>query len=633
MTEGDDPAVGGLDVRTVFTGYMISSALCAAVITSLWIQHRRHSRGLGLWVLHFWMQFVALALIILRGAIPDLVSMVVANTLVVAAMIFLLMGLERYLDRPGPQVHNWVFLAVFVPVHTYFVVVQPSLQARNINASVAIIFICFQDVWLLRRRVEPGVRPDARMASIILGTYVALGAARIGLDLTLPGVNDLFRSGLLDTLVILAYQMLLIGLTFALVRLAAALERDISERQRVEEALGRSEERFSIAFENIPDAIVVTALADGRVVEANQGFYEMAGLTREQVQGRTTIGLGVWADIADRDTFSGELREHGRARDFEAGFRRSSGEVFPGVASGEIIDIGGERCVLTVVHDITERKRAEEEILRLNAQLEERVQRRTLELSSANEELTSTNTELTDTNVRLEEATRAKSDFLAAMSHELRTPLNSVIGFSSVLLQGLAGSLNEEQRTQISMINNSGRHLLELINEVLDLAKIESEQHTPEFRDVDVCAKARDMLETVRPMADAKGIEMRWSCTEGSIQVRTDDLCVGQILLNLLGNAVKFTEHGHVTATVARDGSGVTVVVEDSGCGIGPEDAERIFDDFWQAAPGRGGKSEGTGLGLAVSRRLAESIGARIEVASEPGHGSAFTLHLPGRPE
>jgi PAS domain S-box-containing protein len=397
---------------------------------------------------------------------------------------------------------------------------------------------------------------------------------------------------------------------------------DISERKRTEEARRLSEEKYAAAFKASPDSISITRLSDGEILEGNRGFERLLGYTRAEYIGKTTAELSMWADLADRKTVVLRLREDGEVRDFETTVRRKDGTLVAVSVAARTLVLQGEECFLAFVRDITERKQAEAEVLRLNQGLEQRVKQRTEELASANRVLTRTNLEL-------EEATGAKSAFLANMSHELRTPLNSIIGFSGVLSQELAGSLNEEQRRQVGMINNSGRHLLELVNEVLDLVKIESAQNEPTIGEIDVGAVAREMFDAVRPMAEAKGLEMRWTCADGLAPVRTDGLCVRQILLNLMGNAVKFTESGYVSATVSQDDSGVTVAVEDSGNGIPAEDLERVFDDFYQGTPDGGGKSDGTGLGLTISRRLAGSIGARIEVTSEPGRGSVFTLRIP----
>jgi PAS domain S-box-containing protein len=611
-----------LDMRTVLIGDVLAYVLCSVVLATLWMRNRERSPGIGLWLVSFVMQFVTLLLIAARGVVPDLLSMVVSNTLSIAGTIVLLIGLERYLGKRGPHVQNYAMLAAFAVVQTYFAVVEPSLFARNINVALGLLFVTGQSAWLLLRRVEPEVRPATRAAGLVFVGYVLMSVFRIALQFNEPRVADLFRSSTLDTSVLLAYQLLAVGLTFALLLLVNG---------RLFESLRRSEQKFSVAFQNIPDAVVLSSIADGRIIAVNQAFYDMAGLTREQVSGSSTIALGIWADKADRDRFVAQLRERGRVVDFETSFRRSSGEAFPGTAFGEVVEVDGERCALTVVHDLTTRKRAEEEILRLNAELEERVQSRTEELEATNEELLSAIGSLTDANTELEEATRAKNDFLAAMSHELRTPLNSIIGFSGVLMQGLSGALEDESHRQVVMINNSGRHLLELINGVLDLAKIESGENEPTIRRVDVCAIVRETCETVRPIAEAKGVDVRWECPDASATIETDGLRVEQILLNLLGNAVKFTSTGCVTVTMTRDALGVRVAVQDPGGGIAADDLERVFEDFYQAMPVEGGKTEGTGLGLAVSLRLAESIGARIDVESELGTGSVFTVSIPDR--
>jgi len=251
------------------------------------------------------------------------------------------------------------------------------------------------------------------------------------------------------------------------------------------------------------------------------------------------------------------------------------------------------------------------------------------ELSSTNEELSSVNSELTETNLRLEEATRAKSDFLANMSHELRTPLNSIIGFSGTLLQGLAGPLNAEQERQLGMVSASGKHLLSLVQDILDLSRIESGHSTAVFEEFEVPALMSGVLAMVRPQADAKGIGLALARGPGTDLLRSDPGHLRQILINLLGNAVKFTDSGAVSLGVSVENEQMLFAVADTGCGIRVDDVPRIMDDFYQAAPTAEAKSAGTGLGLTISSRLAEAIGGTLDVSSEFGIGSTFTLRVP----
>jgi signal transduction histidine kinase/CheY-like chemotaxis protein len=237
--------------------------------------------------------------------------------------------------------------------------------------------------------------------------------------------------------------------------------------------------------------------------------------------------------------------------------------------------------------------------------------------------------ELSTSRRELEVAGRHKSEFLASMSHELRTPLNAVIGFSDVLLGGMFGELNERQEEYLGDIHSSGRHLLELLNEILDLSKIEAGQMRLEPTVFSVPAALDYAVSVVRDRADRTGIRLEVDVAPDVGLVEADELRFKQVVVNLLGNAVKFTPAGGVVSLEARRESGELVVaVTDTGIGIAEADREAIFESFQQGARGPA-KEEGTGLGLTLCRRIVELFGGRITLDSELGRGSRFEVRLP----
>lgn len=233
-----------------------------------------------------------------------------------------------------------------------------------------------------------------------------------------------------------------------------------------------------------------------------------------------------------------------------------------------------------------------------------------------------------------EEASRAKSRFLAVMSHELRTPLNAIIGYQDLLAGEIAGPLTARQGEHIDRIRESAWHLLELINQVLTLSKIEAGREEAVVDAVDAVEVARGAVSLVEPQARKKGLPLHAVFPEGAVEVETDPGKLRQILLNLLANAVKFTEEGEVELAVASDPARGSVLfrVRDTGPGIAPEHQEAVFEPFTQVDQSNTRVQGGTGLGLPISRRLARLLGGDLTLESAPGRGSAFTLRLPLRP-
>jgi len=296
---------------------------------------------------------------------------------------------------------------------------------------------------------------------------------------------------------------------------------------------------------------------------------------------------------------------------------RANGEQFPIEATVSCLEVHGKRTYTLIVRDISERRRAEEAL---------RQQAESLAQAAAN--LRTLNDELAERQAELEQAMAARSRFYASMSHELRTPINAVLGYSTLLLENIYGPLNEKQAEGITRTHKAAKHLLELVNDVLDLSKIEAGKIELRLQPVNFPQLVDDLFVTVRPLADQYGSPLSLEHAGEPLQVTSDPRRLRQILLNLLSNAIKFGRGKPISVrSHGTPDGGVAVEVRDQGEGIAPNDLEKIFEEFVQL--GKTQLTEGTGLGLPISRRLAEMMGGRLEVESTVGEGSIFRLVLP----
>ena len=234
---------------------------------------------------------------------------------------------------------------------------------------------------------------------------------------------------------------------------------------------------------------------------------------------------------------------------------------------------------------------------------------------------------------KLREVDRLKTDFLARMSHELRTPLNSIIGFADVLLMGLDGDLTERMIEDLQLIRSSGYHLRDIIGDILDMSKIEAGRLELTYEEFDVRRVTGELMATAAPLAEQKGLDLRLDIAENMEPLVADRTRIRQVLWNIIGNAIKFTDRGRITVSVRPEDGHAQFCVSDTGIGILPENQPRIFDHFSQVEPGRRESVSGTGLGLSISKSLVELHGGRIWVESEPGRGSAFRFTIPFRPD
>ena len=378
-------------------------------------------------------------------------------------------------------------------------------------------------------------------------------------------------------------------------------------------ALRESEEKYRSLVEHAKDGIVI--IQDGRFVYANPSLVAMSGSTLEELIGTPFVQHVAPEEIPKLKRYY-QNRLAGMATDsmYETIFRARDGQRIHAEVNAALIPYQGREADLVIIRNINERKKAEAEIRQLNETLELRVQKRTRELAEAN--------------ARLIELDRMKSMFLASMSHELRTPLNSILGFTGLLLMGMSGPLNEEQTKQLSLVQTGATHLLHLINDILDISKIESGRVDLQIQPFPVVEVVDECLTAVAPLARGKGLELA-KAVPGNPVMESDRRRFKQVLMNLLGNAIKFSERGEVRVEVGTLNGELSVSVSDRGIGIRMEDLSKLFNPFQQIDMSSTKVYEGTGLGLYLCKKILGMLGGTIAVRSEYGHGSMFTFTLP----
>ena len=416
----------------------------------------------------------------------------------------------------------------------------------------------------------------------------------------------------------------------ALVAFAQALAAPAAAALRTAELFSSLEaERMRAAWEAVRFAAVLDQMADGVVVVDRNGRIERTNSSAEELIGEDLAGAPVdaWvekyelAGIDGRPMLPGEFpmtRALRGERVRRANFIVRSpwgGERHLSSSAGPILGPHGELTgAAMVLRDVTDEHQYAEMLRHTNREL-----RRQAEV-------------LEEVNQQLRDATKAKDQFLAVMSHELRTPINAIMGYSDLLDLGVKGPLNDDQRGMLARVRDTSRHLLGLINEVLDLAKIGAGRMDLVMVEVDVSTVVDRAVQQIMPIAQGKSLKLDLRHETASSKqpiVLADETRLTQIVINLLSNAVKFTNTGSVTASYARTGDRIIVRVVDTGPGISAEQQERIFEEFYQVEGGLARSSGGTGLGLAIARRFARLMGGDITVKSELGKGAEFTLELP----
>jgi len=410
-------------------------------------------------------------------------------------------------------------------------------------------------------------------------------------------------------------------------RAANELERQVQRVRQAEVTVRGERDRLNLVLENVADPILVTD-ERSNIILLNDQAEQLFQISDPERRSRREI-----AAVRGNDTkftsFISEfalLDSDSRRERMSLMHPRVGLELPVEVVSGKVKNERGEPiAIVSVLHDLTkqvENERLYEALKQLNSELEQRIRAATADLAEQNARLQWQSQEV-------ERANRLKSEFLASMSHELRTPINALIGYSALLLDGVLGDVNPRQQDALGRGRAAAEHLLALINDILDLAKIEAGKMPLHLEPVSLRDVTLEVTQQIEPMVRKKQLDFVIDVAPDCPAIHSDRTKIKQVLLNLLSNAVKFTNRGGVSVEARRAPAGVRIDVIDTGIGIRPSDLQAIWEDFRQVDQSRTREFGGTGLGLSITRKLLERLGGSVTVQSVYGEGSTFSVYLP----
>jgi len=347
--------MGAIDLRTIFLNFIFTDFITLVFLIMLWFQNRNRYAGLDLIATSFVFNFLCIALIFLRGNVPDLFSIVLSNTFGITSSFFNLLGLARFVGYKPRKSYNIIVILIFVLVHLYFTYINPDLSYRSLNNAVGFLIFGIQTVWVLFIKAPQKLRQFTRNTGFIFIVFCIINVMRI-INFIIRGqgsTNDYFHAGYFETIITISYQLTLLIMGFLIILMI---------NKRLTSNILQEERKLSVVYHSVPYAITITHKTDGQFVDANEGLLRVLGYKREEVMGKSTFDLNLWENISDRDQLIHDLNQYNKLDEQEFRFRKKSGEFIDGQLSCIGVTVNDEDCILSVINDITFRKKAEKEI-------------------------------------------------------------------------------------------------------------------------------------------------------------------------------------------------------------------------------------------------------------------------------
>lgn len=578
-----------IDFRTIYFSYVIISIVNLIMIMSLYFQIKKRFAGTIFILMSFVMSSIGNILVFLRTSIPDWVSISVANVLLVASTVILLIGFEKFVEKRSTQIHNYILIFIFFVVHSYYSYIKPDLNARNMLFAVVYVLLSFQIAFLMLKTAPVVMRKIARPVGILFCLIIVLQIVHIfSICQRVSIQQNYFNSEASESYYLLAWEIISVFLAYSII---------LMYNKKLIVDINIQEQKFSKAFHSAPFIILLSKLEDGEIFEVNKSVQSISGYLPNELINNKSIDLQLWYQIKDREKFISELNSKGKVFEKECQLRKKSGEIFTGLVSAESIEINNEQCIISVISDISNRKITENKLL-------------------ANES-------------SLRELNSTKDKFFSIIAHDLKSPFNGILGFSEILMEQIKNKDYDGIDQYAEIIHKSSKRAVDLLMNLMDWSRLQTGrmEFSPEY--IEVTVMIRFVLELLNISAEQKSISTSLQLPDKLI-IYADKFMFETVLRNLISNAIKFTStKGSVLISAEEKEKEFLFMVEDNGVGIDKKNLLKLFR-IGENFSSYGTEDEtGTGLGLILCNEFIQKHKGKIWVESELGVGSAFYFSIP----
>lgn len=618
-----------IDIRTLILILGISHLMQILVFYYQYKVNKLY-KGVGWWLLWSGAETIGFAFVLVRE-IPSLltVSIIFQNNFIIGGIIFIYIGIMRFFGKKENLKLIISVFSTFEVLFLYFLFINDDVTLRSIFIALTLAVYSFLIAYNLFKNKTNNISSSVNFIGVIFILHGVSFVYRFVKILSGADVTDIFSPSIFN---IMPFADALVASTLWTFGFIIMLNH------RLNAEMSEAKEHFEEIFTTSPDGVAITRVDDGMIVDINSAYESLTGYTKEETMYQTSISLNYWKNLSERDILISALREKGVISNYESVFIKKDGSEFFGSMSAKVISLKGIPHVINITRDITDHKNAEKGIQEINAELEKRVNERTLELEKSSKELNENQAallnivedlnekskELIQSTQMLEAANKELEAFSYSVSHDLRSPLRALDGFAKILLEDYSSILDSEGKRYLKIITDNATNMGQLIDDLLAFSRLSRQEI--QYSKIDMQKLAKTVYEEIVKDTGASNVEFKM---ENIAEAFGDNSMVRQIWRNLISNAVKFSstkEKQIIEIGNKTEGSENIYYVKDNGVGFDIEYKEKLFGVFQRLHSKN--EFEGTGVGLAIVQRITHRLGGRVWAEGKVNEGATFYFTL-----